>query len=371
MTSRERLIAAMQGRAPDRVPLHVWGVPAWDDEWVRTRHPSYGPVIEATREYGDYRATWSAPAGTFLSAGEVATTSQQVDHADWVETITTMHTPGGDLRARYLGSKRGLPGMQMEFWVKTLEDADRALSLPYVPLHSGEQEALLQGFREMEALLGNRGVVGVNIWSSPISYLHDLMGSELLAIWSIEARGTIQRLLDVFLERALDRLDGLIAAGVGPLFVSGGHEYATPPLHSTQDFREFVVEPERQIIRRVHEAGGILHVHCHGPLNAVLEDIAEIADVLHPIEAPPLGDVELADAKRRLGGRVCIEGNVQIGDVYALPTPQLVEAVKRAIDGGAPGGGFILCPTASPYTEVLTDLTVRNYVAMIETAASR
>jgi len=81
-----------------------------------------------------------------------------------------------------------------------------------------------------------------------------------------------------------------------------------------------------------------------------------------------MGDVPLAEAKRRIGDKVCLEGNVQIGDVYAMPTAQLVDRVKRAIDDGAPGGGFVLCPTASPHTRMLTDLTVRNYVAMIETA---
>jgi uroporphyrinogen-III decarboxylase len=78
--------------------------------------------------------------------------------------------------------------------------------------------------------------------------------------------------------------------------------------------------------------------------------------------------VTFEDAKRRIGDRVCLEGNIQIGDLYHDPTDVLVEKVQRTIDTGAPGGGFILCPTASPHTAELTPQTVKNYLAMIETA---
>ena len=365
MTSRERLLCAMRLDGPGELPIHVRGVPAWDDQWVQTRDPSYAPVVQAVRQYGDYCANWAPPSGPFLSQTTVATDAERIDHPDWVETITTWHTPGGDLRTRHLSSKRGLPGMQMEFAVKSPEDVERVLSVPYVPLERVDAS----GFFSLRERIGDRGVVIASAGQDPIGHVHDLMGSDLLAIWSIEQRSTLCRLIEVFLRRILDRLEAILAANVGPIFGTLGQEYITPPLHGPRDFLEFCLEPEKAIIDRIHRAGGMLHVHCHGPLSAVLEDFARIADVLHPIEAPPMGDLPLAEAKRRIGDRVCLEGNVQIGDIYALPTHRLLDAVRKAIDDGAPGGGFILCPTASPYTQVLTDLTVRNYVAMIQTAA--
>jgi hypothetical protein len=41
--------------------------------------------------------------------------------------------------------------------------------------------------------------------------------------------------------------------------------------------------------------------------------------------------------------------------------------VRRCIEVGAPGGGFILSTTATPYTQVLPKQAVRNYLALIET----
>lgn len=338
---------------------------SWDETWVASRDPSYAPVIDVVAEYGDYVDGWGPSHGYFLSMAPVEASSERVEHADWTETITTIHAPDGDLQTRSLSSKRGLPGMQMEFPVKTLEDVQTFLSIPYVPLGDVDPDPYRAKDREM----GERGLALTYFGQDPIGNVHDLMGSELLAIWSIEERDTILMLIDVFLQRLLDRIDALIAAGIGPIYSTLGQEYATPPLHSARDFRRFCVEPERQILQRLHDAGMLLHVHSHGPLDAVLEDFRDIADILHPIEAPPLGNVELADAKRRIGDEVCLEGNIQIGDIYATPTTKLVEMVKRAIDDAAEGGGFILCPTASPHTTVLTDLTVRNYVAMVETAA--
>jgi uroporphyrinogen-III decarboxylase len=149
-----------------------------------------------------------------------------------------------------------------------------------------------------------------------------------------------------------------------------GEEYVTPPLHSAKDFRAFVVEPEKEIARRLHDHGGLLHIHCHGPLKHVLEDFVELGvNCLHPIEAPPLGDVPLADAKRRIGDHICLEGNIQIGDLYAGKAQEIIAQVKHNIEVSG-GRGYILCPTASPHTPVLSDLTVRNYLAMIEAAIS-
>jgi hypothetical protein len=363
VTSRERLLAALRRQEVDRVPLHVRGVNFWDERWVETRHESYGPVVEAVGEHGDPFIGWGAGGGPLLSgSSEVRHESEVRAGTDWDEHVTTMHTPRGPLTARHLSSKRGLPGMQTEHYVKDLDDLERILSVPFEPLRPDTS-----GFFALRERIGERGLVTCD-FVNPVTHLHDLVGSELLDIWSLTERARVEAFIRAWAERLADLIAHLLREGVGPVFRTLGHEFAVPPLMSPRDFRQLCIEPEARIHGMIHEAGGLVHIHCHGPMDKVLEGFIDIGcDCLHPIEPPPMGDVELAEAKRRVGHRICLEGNLQIGDLYAAPTREVVAKTEAAIRDGGPSG-FILCPTASPHTEVLTDLTVRNYLAMIETA---
>jgi hypothetical protein len=362
MTSRERLLAAYRRQPVDRLPLRVWGVHALDEAWVASRDPSYRPVIEATLARGDFVGSWGPGHGTFYSATECPLDSISEDRTDWTLTRYTIRTPAGDLQWAFQSSKSGMPGMQTEFVVKEIGDLERVLSVPYEPLRPD-----CAGFFAAVEALGERGVVHCVI-PNAVSMLHGVMGSERFAVWSIEQRPRLLAALAVFHQRCLDLLRHLLARGVGPVFTLYGAEYVAPPLHGPRDFHDFSARPDADMAQLIHGHGGLLHIHCHGPLNAVLEQFAELGcDCVHPVEPPPMGDVTLADAVRRIGHRTCIEGNIQIGDLYAGRTDDLIAQVRRNIEVTG-CRGYVLSPTASPHTPVLEPLTVRNYLAMIETA---
>ena len=58
------------------------------------------------------------------------------------------------------------------------------------------------------------------------------------------------------------------------------------------------------------------------------------------------GDVDLAEAKRRIGDRVCMIGGF---DQFHFFTGCTVEdtrnEVRRCFEDAGPGGGYILCPS--------------------------
>jgi uroporphyrinogen-III decarboxylase len=116
----------------------------------------------------------------------------------------------------------------------------------------------------------------------------------------------------------------------------------------------------------IQQHGSWAAIHCHGRLNGVLERIADLgADALHSCEAPPMGDVPLAEVKRRVGRRMCLIGNVQIGDVICGSHDEVAARTQEAVQAAAASGGFILSTTASPYEEELSVQSLENYRLLV------
>ncbi len=365
MTPRERLAAAFRCEQPDRIPLQVRGVDPVGDALLK-RHESFRPLVEAVARRGDLTQSWGASCSFLTRWFDSANTASRVEkrNEDFNVHHHVIRTPKGDLACSTNVSTKGHPPMRETFYIKSLADVEKFLSIPYVP----HQPDVSPFFKMVEAL-GERGIVLASPGMDAISFVHELLGSELLAIWSLEERETIHRLLRVFTDRQRDLVKYLVSKKVGPFFATAGHEYVTPPLHPPKDFYEFVVKYDKEVYAIIRDAGGFVHVHCHGPIRDLMDGFLEMdINCLHPIEGPPMGNVPLAEAKAHMGKKICLEGNIQIGDIYSC-TPQEVERLTiEAIRAAGPGGGFILCPTASPYTPTLPDNVLQNYLAFIRTA---
>ncbi len=362
MTSRERLLTAMHCGRPDRVPVVVRGVFPWDDAWVESRHPSYAPLIQAVAEHCDWEASWGASA-PLQSAERLPQDVRYDEEEDWRVLVTRLHTPQGELVSRHRLSKRGLPGMRVEFPVKQPEHVDWVLAAPHAPYRPP-----LGPLRELQDRLGERGVVLVSL-NNPVTFVHDLLGSERLALWSLDHPDLLDRMVEEFRERVTATLAYLLENRAAEVYAFYGAEFLTPPLASPDQFRRWVVEPEKRFGEMIHAAGALFWVHCHGPLRSAIHGFLEMGvDCLHPIEAPPMGDLDLGEAKAIVGGRMCLEGDTQIGDLYAGTEERVRGLVRLAIDRAAGDGGFILCPTASPHTEELSPRTVNNYLSYISEA---
>jgi hypothetical protein len=329
--------------------------------WRGEADPSYRPLIERVREVCEVEHILSMGRGFGLNAA--AQIETRADLRDGWRVITrAVETPAGPLTSMHREGADSYAHAEVKQWIESEEDVECFLSLPYHPV-----EPDLTPYFEARAQLGDAGYVLAYL-DDAIGQVHALLGSELLAIWSVEAPHLIRRLLDVMGERCLDFARRLLAGGVAPVLGLQGQEVVVPPLMSPRRFKELVVRYDQPIVELAHAHGCLLYVHCHGFLNAVLGHFSDMrVDILHPIEAPPMGDITLAEAKRRVGGRVCISGNIQIGDVMDLEREQIVAQTRQAIEDAAPGGGFVLTLTATPFERVLSDRTRDNLLAMIDT----
>jgi hypothetical protein len=137
---------------------------------------------------------------------------------------------------------------------------------------------------------------------------------------------------------------GVDAVLISSAFAGGGF---LSPAH----YREFVLPYERAVIAGIRRRFPDRPVYTHtcGAIGDRLELLEETGtNGIDTLDPPPLGTVDLADARRRLGTRLFIKGNVDPVNTLLMGTPQAChhDAVGR-LAIAKPGGGYILSTACS------------------------
>lgn len=361
MTSRQRLWAALSRQEPDRVPIWMLYPRERLSCYVDVHTlPSYARVIPYVWNKTDWldRRTITAPP-LYTKAAQVETRVEM--HEGWQIRRSVLHTPLGDLTAEHREDAQNAAGAQTEYYCKDIADLDKVLSIPYEPV-----EPNLTAYHEAAARLGDAGLMMVNL-GMPIGVAYGLAHPETFALWTLTDREALVRFTQVMFERQYAFLRKALQAGAGPVFFSVGTEFVAPPMCSPAAFDTLVTPFDALLFDLIHQYGGKVIVHHHGRTDAILERIADMgADGIQPIEEPPVGDCTLAEAKRRIGDRMCIVGSVQYDDFERLMPDEMEALVQRQIRDAAPGGGMILAPTAGPYAARLTERQQENTIRFIE-----
>ena len=354
MTRRERLRRCYFHEELDRPGVYN-----------RTGYPGNDPTYDRLKaylaQYSELKLCWGTE---FLQTPYEFSQSVQPHSADFELHRAILHTPKGDLEATYLSSLKGQPGLHQTYFLKTREDAEIYLSLP-MPSTGGD----VSEFFKADDKMGDSGIVDVSLGSNPGGSVVELFGQETFAMMSISDRDIIHALLERQMEIVLGRAKYLVSQKVGPFFSLSGEEYIVPPMHSPQDFRDFNVKYDKPIFDVIHEAGGRVHIHCHASVKRVIKDFVDMGtDVLHPFEAPPMGDITPREAKKAARGKMCLEGNIQIARMYES-SPDAIRAETEALikDTFADHRGLIVCPTASSYIRGQGKKCFEQYKAMVET----
>ena len=375
MTRQERLRRCYFNEELDRPAVYTrTGFPAND--------PTYDRLKAYLLEHSDLKESWTAISldatpwiYRFLSPpgfkGEGIETAYPTEfrtesYSEYFERqIVILHTPRGDLACSSLANLQGMPGIEETFLLKNREDAETYLSLP-PPVYERDTS----GFFAMKDEIGEKGIVHVNLGVNPGGIVARLFGTEAFALASVNDRDILHALCERQMNIIIDRLKYLLGRGVGPFFCIEGQEFITPPLHGPVDFYDFNVKYDSPIFDQIHDAGGRIHVHCHGSIKQVFQGLLDAGvDVLHPFEAPPMGDITAAEAKTRARDRLCLEGNIQVHRMYEASPEEMrqetEELIRVAFDDHK---GLIVCPSASPYIYGEGEVCFPVFKAMIDTA---
>jgi uroporphyrinogen-III decarboxylase len=188
-------------------------------------------------------------------------------------------------------------------------------------------------------------------------------------MWAATKTEHFARTVEIMHERNIANLKNMLEADVVDLYRISEPEYGTPPHMPPSYFERFVLPYVTEMVELIHRKNAKVRVHCHGKIRGVLDMILETgADSIDPCEAPPDGDITLAEVKKHLAGRMSIFGHIQVKLLERARAEEVETAVIECMRAAKEGGGFVIMPTAAPFGKTLASKTEENYLRFIDTA---
>jgi uroporphyrinogen decarboxylase-like protein len=320
MNSRERMDAAMRitSRAPDRVPVmcqlalghyflntQIPAIDIWHDSnafaealvMLQERYGLDGILVNLPGRDPKWRDSIESFDGHTIQWKEGATTIMAADdnpHVTW---------SGGCPRPPATGARR-----------YTI----------YIEPHHRLGVTALESFPpwQFDTLRRVRALApDVSVHSevfSPFSQWIEFLGIEEAMVSLIDDPGSVKRFLGQLVEGTAALARGLIAAGADAVLMSSA--YAGAGFISRTHYEEFVLPFERAVIERIKPA--IVYTHTCGAIGDRLDLMERTGtDGIDTLDPPPLGTVELAEARRRLSPHVFIKGNIDPVNTALRGTP--------------------------------------------------
>ena len=378
----KRLCAAYRGERADRVPMispigwspdgdiesHEFG--DWRDE------ENFRKVARLVQQHCDVMPTYNAAKYPGVFAG---TSYQRFLEAspEYIEKLppeklsekrtrhtTLLHTPQGDLKWFYDADEGIFTQWDLHKPIQSTGDVEKMLSVPYK--FESPDPSEYEPYREHRASMGRDAIGGAGV-NSCVAMLCGMMHYELLLEWIVTEPELVKLLADAWLERTGAKVDFLVSQGVGPFWHFNGVERAAPPVMGPKQWQELVVQYDGEVMRRIKQADpeARIHVHCHGKVGTLLDSFVEMGvDSTDPIEPPPQGDIDIADAKRKYQGKLTFFGNIEFLDMETKDPDEIEELVRHAIEDGGKEH-IVLDPSAGPH-ERPSDRFTANAVRYIE-----
>ena len=188
---------------------------------------------------------------------------------------------------------------------------------------------------------------------SPLTQLLELLGYENALMALIDDPGKVKACLDRLADGAAELGRRQAAGGVDAVLISSA--FAGGGFLSVSQYEEFVLPCEKKVIDEIKKEYSIpVYTHTCGKIGDRLElMLATGTNGIDTLDPPPLGNVELKEAKKILAGKAFIKGNIDPVNVLLQGNSKSVtENVEATLRIGMSGGGYILSTacSVSPHT---------------------
>lgn len=333
ITSTERILQAIKGLKPDRIPVCPYGYKSWFEkagsEWQK-KMITETDIMLITENTNDI----------VVLLGENYKEVYKVEFKDNFK-IENIKTSTKNLRR--ITRIEGDTEWTVEQLLKNEEDINNLLSIPFEPF----TDLNIDEYKYFEEIIGSNGIV-LNRISDAASIPYDLLSPEDYYMFLIDNEMLINRFTEKIAFRVYSYLEKLIAKGVDK-FVIAGSERLGGGLTNPKYFDNLVFNYDKELVRLVHRSGGIAQIHIHGRVKNYLEKIISMGfDCIEPLEQPPGGDIFLMESRKVVGNRICIFGNMDDLQFLNFATEKevIIRTLQSILDAGI-NGRYILGGTSS------------------------
>ncbi len=362
MSSKIRLTMALDNQMPDRLPVTTHHVmPYFLDNYMHGI--SFDEFFDQT---GMDPITWTIPMMPDASQGEYLDPShtkvdfleanrilsdnwrivmEDVPDKEYQTKRFTIITPKGKLSM--ITQSNAYTTWVKEPLIKKSRDIDLIGEYATTPVFDIEK------VNQIADEMGDKGIVRghiptFDVFGQPGAWQDAccLVDMQELIIATFKDPEWVHELLQILLRRKLHAAASLKGARYDVLELGGGS--ASTTVISPAVFENFVAPYDSQIIAAAHEAGQRIAYHTCGGMMPILEAIADMnPDAMETFTPPGMGaDVDLAEAKMRIGHRVCMIGGFDQSQYFLHSTPEETRAaVRSCFEAAGENGGFILAPS--------------------------
>ena len=362
MTSKQRMLTALDRGVPDRLPVtthhlmqyylgkYLGGISGQEFfdrfgldaiTWVVLHKPD--------ESQGDYYDPLQGKPG-FLEARRIWSDQWRMEAEDLPGEIyrTTRYrfvTPKGTLSMVTQANEH--TAWVTEHLVKTKRDIDLIGEFVTSPLCD------VEAVNRVAEQFGERGLVRSHIpcfdvFGQPGAWQDAccLYPTQQMIMATYDDPAWVHEFLRILMRRKKTYIQSTAGAKFDLLELGGGS--ASTTVISPKLFDGFVAPYDSELIALAHQAGQRIVYHTCGGMMPILEKIAAMQPNAMETFTPAGmgGDVDLAEARRRLGNRVCMIGGFDQFHCFTGCTPEATRAaVRQAFGQAGQCGAFILSPS--------------------------
>lgn len=353
MTSKERMLRALERGKPDRMPVSV-------HQWQGYHLDEYlGGIsaLEAFQRFGmDAQIQYFEEMGQFWMPNADFEKASSPEWRDEVEILDahpdhrhyrhTIHTPEGTLTYATSGDRKTT--WITEYLIK--HDEDVALVDKYMPVPQLDPKPVAAAYDE----LGDAGILRGFVWGDQAGcWQHAccLMDVNDLILCCMTMPDWVHVLLGALLRKKLRFIESMKGAKFDLIETGGGAGSST--LISPDMHREFCMPYDREMHDALHDLGFKVTYHtCGGNLGieeAIVENGCDASETLAPMSIG--GNQEPWDFKAKVAGRVALIGGLDQFNVLSDGSPELIRAkVHELFEKVGCDGGYI-CSLADHFFE--------------------